>query len=395
MAGAVARDRGPAGGAGPRPRPRGARRRRLTGLAGGVTGGCLRRWGASAGGCLGRVGCDDLGGDVQLGIGISEDLPVAVQQRLAADVEGAGFRSLWTNEASGRDALLLCQAWAAATTTLEVGVGVVPLWTRSAAQLAMACATLQEASGGRFLLGLGVSHPATMGPWHGAEVVRPRTAARETLEVLRQLEAGETSAVDGEVRGSRRFRLRISPTPPPTRCYLAAMGPRMLELAGTDAHGVLLNWCGPAEVARAAATVRDAAEGAGRRGADVEVATYVRVAVDPDREAARAALAREIAQYAALPAYAAHFERQGFGGAVERVKEAHRDGADDAAKADALGEEALTALGWYGTPSDDPGDALAAHRDAGLDHLVARVVVVGDDPVASIHTVTRALDAHT
>ncbi|MFP4233407.1 MAG: LLM class flavin-dependent oxidoreductase, partial [Nitriliruptoraceae bacterium] len=116
---------------------------------------------------------------MRLGLGVSEDLPVAVQQRLAADVEAAGFASLWTNEASGRDALLLCQAWAAATTRLEVGVGVVPIWTRTPVQLAMAAATLQEVSGGRFLLGLGVSHAATMGPWHGVEVRRPLTASRE------------------------------------------------------------------------------------------------------------------------------------------------------------------------------------------------------------------------
>jgi probable F420-dependent oxidoreductase len=328
---------------------------------------------------------------VDVGIGISEDLPVAVQQQLAVDVEGAGFASLWTNEASGRDALLLCQAWAAATTTLRVGVGVVPLWTRSPAQLAMACATLQEATGGRFVLGLGVSHAATMGPWHGADVRAPRTAAREALTILAQLEAGERSDVDGEVLRSTKFRLRITPRPPATTRLLAAMGPRMLELAGTHADGTLLNWSSAEEVARAGGRVRDARRAAGRDPQGAEVATYVRVAVDEDRDAAVAALAREIGQYAALPAYAAHFERQGFGDAVARVKEAHAAGADDAGKAEALGEAALTQLGWAGTPADDPATALDAYRDAGLDHLVARVVAVGDDPAASVHQVVRAL----
>jgi probable F420-dependent oxidoreductase len=328
---------------------------------------------------------------VDVGIGISEDLPVATQQQLAVDVEGAGFASLWTNEASGRDALLLCQAWAAATTTLRVGVGVVPLWTRSPAQLAMACATLQEASGGRFVLGLGVSHAATMGPWHGADVRQPLTAAREMLTILGELEAGERSDVDGRVLRSTRFRLHITPRPPATTRLLAAMGPRMLELAGTAADGTLLNWSCPEEVARAGQRVRRAASEAGRDPSVVEIATYVRVAVADDRDAAVAALAREIAGYAALPAYAAHFSRQGFGDAVDRVKAAHRAGADDAGKAEALGDAALTQLGWAGTPADDPGAALAAYRDAGLDHLVARVVVVGDDPAASVHQVVRAL----
>ncbi|MFP4149395.1 MAG: LLM class flavin-dependent oxidoreductase, partial [Nitriliruptoraceae bacterium] len=178
---------------------------------------------------------------MRLGLGVSEDLPVAVQQRLAADVEAAGFASLWTNEASGRDALLLCQAWAAATTRLEVGVGVVPIWTRTPVQLAMAAATLQEVSGGRFLLGLGVSHAATMGPWHGVEVRRPLTASREVLTILAAAEAGERTDHPGVVWSSSRFRLRVSPRPPATRRYLGAMGPRMLELAGSHADGVLLN----------------------------------------------------------------------------------------------------------------------------------------------------------
>lgn len=326
---------------------------------------------------------------MDLGIGVSEDLPLVVQQRLAVDVETAGYASLWTNEASGRDALLLCQAWAAPTSTLRVGVGVVPLWTRSAAQLAMGCATLQEASDGRFTLGLGVSHPGTMEPWHGADFRRPLTAARETLAVLAQLDAGERADVDGEVVRSQRLRLAISPRPPATTRLLAAMGPRMLALAGSDADGALLNWSGAEEVARAGVVIREAAAAAGRDAP--EVATYVRVAVDDDRDAAVAALAREIATYAALPAYAAHFARQGFADAVERVKAAHRDGADDAGKAEALGHDALSALGWAGTPSDDPAGALGVYRDAGLDHLVARVVVVGDDPVASVHQVVRAL----
>lgn len=332
---------------------------------------------------------------MDLSIGISEDLPIAVQQMLAGHVEAAGFRSLWTNEASGRDALLLCQAWAAATTDLEVGVGVVPLWTRSPAQLAMASATLQEASGGRFLLGIGVSHPATMGPWHGAEVVRPRTAARELLTILEQLESGDPSDVDGQVLRSQRFQLRISPSPPATRRYLAAMGPRMLDLAGARADGVLLNWAGPGEVSRAADRVRAAAEAAGRNPAEVEVATYVRVAVADDRDAARAALAGQIGAYGALPAYAEHFERQGLGAALARAKTAHKDGADAHGLADALGEEALDELGWAGTPADDPSGMLDRYRDAGLDHLVARVVVVGDDPVESIRAVVGRFDPFT
>lgn len=254
----------------------------------------------------------------------------------------------------------------------------------------MASATLQEASGGRFLLGLGVSHPGTMEPWHGADYRKPLTAARETLQVLHALGAGEKAAVEGEVVRSEHFRLGISPTPPSTPVYLAAMGPRMLELAGEEADGVLLNWSSPAEVRRAGDRVRGAARDAGRDLADVPIATYVRVAVDEDRGAARRALAQEVGQYAALPAYASHFERQGFGEAVAAVKAAYKDGGREAVP-DALEDDVLRSLGWYGTPDDDPATALGEYAEAGLDHLVARVVVVGDDAVASVEAVTRAL----
>ncbi|MBW3658892.1 MAG: LLM class flavin-dependent oxidoreductase [Actinobacteria bacterium] len=331
---------------------------------------------------------------MRIGIGVSEDLTIAAQRELAREVEDAGFASLWTNEARGRDSLLVCQAWADATEALEVGVGVVPLWTRSAAQLAMAAATLQEASDGRFLLGLGVSHPGTMGPWHGADYRKPLTAARETLEVLRTLGEGEQADVEGEVVRSRHFRLGITPTPARTPVYLAAMGPRMLSLAGERADGVLLNWSSPDEVRRAGDRVRGAARDAGRDEVEVPVATYVRVAVDADRDAARRALAQEVGQYAALPAYASHFERQGFGDAVGAVKAAYKEGGKDAVP-DALDDDVLASLGWYGTPDDDPADALAAYDDAGLDHLVARVVVVGDDPRRTVRAVLTALHGAT
>lgn len=315
---------------------------------------------------------------MRISLGVSEDIPMPGQRAVAAAVEDAGLGALWTNEATGRDALLVCQAWAAATSELRVGTGVVPLWTRSPAQLAMAAATLQEASGQRLSLGIGVSHPGTMEPWHGVDFRRPLTAARETLEVLDQLLAGRESDVEGDVRSSRRFSLGLSPLPAPPRIYLAAMGPRMLALAGRRADGVLLNWAGPAEVGRAGDRVRGAA------GEDSpEVATYVRVAVDPDRGAARAALARQLGRYCALPAYAEHLGRQGFGDTVAAVKDAYRSGGPGAVPG-AVDDDVLLRLGWYGSPSDDPTDVLGSYAEAGLDHLVARVVVVGEDPRRSV-----------
>ncbi|MDX1620531.1 MAG: LLM class flavin-dependent oxidoreductase [Nitriliruptorales bacterium] len=319
---------------------------------------------------------------MDVGVGISEDLPYDRQRDLAREVEAAGMRSLWTNEARGRDALITCHVWGRATDQLEVGVGVIPIWTRSPAQLAMGAASLQEDLAGRFLLGLGVSHPATMGPWHGAEYRRPLTAADETLRILRQLGEGDAADVDGEVFSSRRFELEITPQPPTPVLYLAAMGPKMLRLAGRRADGVLLNWSTPSGVEESVAAVRE--------GGESEVAAYVRVAVHDDREVARRALARELGRYCALPAYAEHLARQGHGDTVERVKSAYKGGGSDAI-ADTLSDDTLLDLGWFGTPSDDPGPTLHRYAQAGLDHLVARVVVPGDDVEGAVRGTLSAL----
>lgn len=329
---------------------------------------------------------------MDIGIGISEDLPLATQVELARDVEEAGFGSLWTNEAQGRDALLVCQSWGTATSTLRPAVGVLPIWTRSPAQIGMAVATLQDATDGRFTLGLGVSHPATMDTWHGAEYRRPLTAAREMIEILRTILAGGRTDHDGRVFSSRGFQLQMDPPPEPARIHLAAMGPRMLELAGKLADGVLLNWSTPDEIGRAAAAVRGAATRAerGRIQTQVDIAAYVRVAVDEDQQAARRALASEISRYCALPAYAEHFARQGFGEAVATVKSAYREGGADAAR-DAVPEAMLRRLGWYGTPDDAPTSTFARYAAAGLKNLIARVVVVDDDTVGSIRTAVDAL----
>lgn len=320
---------------------------------------------------------------MDVGIGCSEDLVLEQHRRLATTVEGHGFRSLWTNEARGRDALLVCHAWGSATSTLEVGVGVAPIWTRTPAQLAMATATLQEDLGGRFLLGLGVSHPGTMGPWHGANYRAPLTAAREYLEIVASLGSGESADLEGQVFTSKRFHLEITPRPPAPRLYLAAMGPKMLQLAGEHAGGVLLNWSSPDEVQRAGERVRAS-------GRQVEVAAYVRVAVHDDADAARSALAAELGRYCALPAYAAHLERQGHRDTVEQVKAAYKRGGTEAI-ADDLDDDRLLDFGWYGTPDGDPSDTFARYAEAGLDHLVARVVTVDGDTVGAVESVCQAL----
>lgn len=186
----------------------------------------------------------------------------------------------------------------------------------------------------------------------------------------------------GSVLGSSGFRLGISPLPEPAPVYLGAMGPRMLELAGTSADGVLLSWESPPALARQAARVRAAAQAAGRPCP--EIAAYVRVAVAEDRDAARRALAEEVAFY--WPFYGRHFAAQ-----IPAASAAAADAALERGQvAEALDDDVLLTLGWYATPADDLGPFLASYLDAGLEHFVARIVPISD-PVDSLERVLGAI----
>jgi 5,10-methylenetetrahydromethanopterin reductase len=321
---------------------------------------------------------------MKIGVSFSEDVPVAEQRLLARDAEAAGLASLWANDGYGRDPLLLCQAWADATERLQIGVGVAQLPTRTPVQLARAAVTVQESSSGRLLLGLGISQASTLASWHGMDRPRPLATMRDALAIIRSVMSGEQTDHDGEVLSSHRFRLAVTPLPPTTPLYLGAMGPKMLALAGAAADGVLLSWESPAAAADAAGAVRAAAAQAGR--ASPEIAAYVRMAVADDRGAARAALATEVAAY--WPYYGEHFAGQRLGPSCVAAQAASAQG--EAAVASALGDDVLLALGWYGTPDDNPAEFLAAYAGVGVDHLIARSVRVGD-PIASFRRVVRAL----
>jgi 5,10-methylenetetrahydromethanopterin reductase len=319
---------------------------------------------------------------MRIGVSFPKDVSMSRYREVARLTEEAGLASLWANDAFGRDPLLVCQAWAEATSELQIGVGVMQILTRSPTQVAKAAATLQELSAGRFLLGLGVSQPSAM-RWHGLEMRPPLAAARDALAIIRSVSRGELTDYEGAVLASVGFRLGITPLPEPAPLYLGAMGPRMLELAGTSADGVLLSWESAAAVARQAARVRAAAERA-RRTAP-EIAAYVRVAVAADRGAARRALAEEVAFY--WPFYAEHFAAQLPDASIAAAAAAFERGAPDA-----VPDEVLLALGWYGTPDDGDGlrSTLSTYEQAGLEHFVARVVPVGD-PVDSLRRVLRTL----
>ncbi|MDE3074180.1 MAG: LLM class flavin-dependent oxidoreductase [Chloroflexota bacterium] len=282
-----------------------------------------------------------------LGIGLTENMTLAAQADIMRVAYENGYESAWCNESRGRDGFMTCQARAAAVPSMVTGIGVVPVLHRLPLALAMQTATLSELTGGKFILGVGSASVAGSRHTFGIDVKSPLRLMRDYLTAIRSYLAGARVEMDSEVFQIHGDRIDLQPFPLPAPLYLAALGPKMQELAGEVADGVLLNWHNPGSLGEVRQRLAAGAARAGRRPDLVKLSGYVRVSVDDDREAARAAMAEQAFRYAMIPPYRRHFERMGFKAITDRLAsqpaEERFTGAD---------EEMLRSTSVYGTPAE-------------------------------------------
>jgi probable F420-dependent oxidoreductase len=275
-------------------------------------------------------------------------MPLDEFASIAREAEARGYRTAWVGEASGAEAIALSAVIATHTRTLRIANGVIPVQTRTPVVYGQAAATLAHLAPGRFALGLGLSSEIIVGQWHGQPFRPSIQQMREAVQIIRMTAAGERVNHEGQFYRLRNFRLAIPAPSPPPRIYLAALGPRMCELAGEVADGVLLNWIPPSAMSTSIRHVETGATRAGRTLADVDVAVYVRTCVTDAREAVRQALAREITGYAIVNAYARFFADSGFAEEVDAVRRAWNAG-DRAGAVKGISDRVLDGLGAVGT----------------------------------------------
>jgi probable F420-dependent oxidoreductase len=285
-------------------------------------------------------------------------MPLAEFPAIAREAETRGYRTAWVGEASGTEAIVLSTLIATHTARLQIANGVIPVQTRTPIVYGQAAATLGHLAPGRFVLGLGLSSEIIVGQWHGLPFTPSVQQMREAVQIIRMTAAGERVNFEGKFYRLKNFRLAIpAPTPAPRIC-LAALGPKMCELAGEVADGVLLNWIPPSAVPASLRHVEVGAKRAGRNLADVDVSVYVRTCVTDEREPVREALARDITGYAIVNAYARFFEECGFAEEVRAVNAAWKAG-DRAGAVKGISERVLDGLGAVGS-----ADACRAQIDA-------------------------------
>jgi probable F420-dependent oxidoreductase len=309
-------------------------------------------------------------------LGVQNGLRVEHLPEIATQAETLGYTELWSEEAGGGDAVTGIAAAAVLTRSVGLGTGIIPVFGRAPAVVAMEAAGLQLLSRGRFRLGLGASTPTIATSWRGEAHERPLTRLLEYVDVIRRLIAGEKVTHHGQVHLDG-YRLQLpSPLPPVPPIYLAALGERALTLAGQQADGVILGNMTPRGVAQSVQIVRRAAADSNREPKAVDVIGRVSVLVDEDLDRARAVVGRIAGFYLSTDVYRRSLTRQGFGPEVERFA-ATWDGGDRGRAVEQLSDEILSAFAVFGD-EQAVRRGIAQFREAGLDAPILYPIVPAD-----------------
>ena len=315
------------------------------------------------------------GTELGLSIASHSGLAPAAVGALARAAEQAGFSAVFVAEGHG-DALALCHPVAAATSRVRVGTAIANAALRPPVLAAKTAAQLDHAAAGRFVLGLGVAN-TIMNTRFGIAPLAPLAMIEEYVGVIRAVLAGQRTGFAGEV-----FRTGMVPLDsPPVRndlpVYLAALGPRMLALAGRIADGVILNLMTPDQAAGAALIVRDSARAAGRDPASVEIVCVVHTCLSADEDAAAAAARAVVPRYVLHPAVPRLFGELDGGPGLQDVRERTLAG-DRVGAGMAVPQQVADGFVAHGRAGACLA-RLAEYRAAGVDLPVLFPMPVGSD----------------
>ena len=326
---------------------------------------------------------------IGIALGAMHDRPFAEVAAFAKAAEANGYDAIFVPEAWGRDAFVTLGALARVTERITLGTGIVNVYSRTPALLAMAAITLDELSGGRAIVGLGTSGQRVVEGWHGVPMTRPLRRLRETTEAVRAIVAGSRRGYAGETLsvapgfavGLARPRERIP-------IYHASLAPRAIRQCAEVADGWLPYFASPETLRRDIAAIDDALRAAGRERASFTVAPLVPALVSDD-PGARAVVKRHLAFYIGGMGrfYREAVTRHGFGAVAETILRRWDARERDAAAA-AVSDELLDAFAVVGT-AEHCRERIAAYRAAGADLPV--IALPGDVTAADAERTLRAL----
>ncbi|HEY8637853.1 MAG TPA: LLM class F420-dependent oxidoreductase [Solirubrobacteraceae bacterium] len=331
--------------------------------------------------------------DLKLGLntGYWTGGPPPGAQEAVVEADRLGFDSVWTAEAYGSDAYTPLAWWGAATERIRLGTAITQISARQPAATAMAAMTMDHLSGGRFILGLGVSGPQVVEGWYGQPFAKPLARTREYIDICRAIFARQGPVtyegehyrlpLEGGTGLAKPLKSSIRPLKEDIPIFLGAEGPKNVALAGELCDGWLSLFFSPES---SNDFYRDAlAEGFARKGArrsfdDFEVCATVPVIIGDDVEACADVLRPMYALYfGGMGARNRNFHadvprRMGYGDVVEQVQEAYLDGRKDEAAA-LLPTELIDSMTLIG-----PEDKIRADLERWRESIVTTLLVSGD-----------------
>jgi F420-dependent oxidoreductase-like protein len=268
----------------------------------------------------------------------------------AKAAERLGFESVWVTQLpDARDGALVLSAYAAATHRIGLGTGVLPIYPRHPTAMVQMAATLDELSGGRFILGIGVSHKVTVESMWGMRLDSPAEAMGEYLDIVRTSLRDGSCAIEG-----KHFTARwayTGPRRPDLPIMISALNPRMLALAGERADGVVLWMCSPAYIRdHVIPAITAGREKAGKSLEGFEIVAAVPVCLTSDRPAGLAVFRATVERYSNLPYYRKMMDASGFKAELE---------------AGEVSEEMIDELSGIGD-ENQVRDVIRRYREAGV-----------------------------
>jgi F420-dependent oxidoreductase-like protein len=290
----------------------------------------------------------------------------ALEQVRTAD--RLGFDSVWSSEAYGSDALTPLAWWGAHTEQIKLGTAIMQMAARTPAATAMAAMSMDHLTGGRFVLGLGVSGPQVVEGWYGQPYARPLARTREYVAIVRRVIAREEPvAFDGEFYPlpypdgtglGKPLKSTVHPLRADLPIFLAAEGPRNVSLAAEIADGWLPFWFSPRSDGFYRAALQEGfdREDARRSWEDFEIPCVVPVVPNPDVEAAADMIRPLVALYVGGMGSRERnfhkdvFVRMGFESAADRIQVLYLAGNREAAIA-AVPQEMVEAVALIGSPA--------------------------------------------
>ena len=317
--------------------------------------------------------------------------------------EGLGYESVWAAESYGSDVVSVLAWLAAQTETINLGAAIMQVPARPPAAAAMAGATIDKLSGGRFLFGFGPSGPQVSEGWYGVPYAKPWGRTREYIEVVREIVAregklehqGEHYTLPLPGGEGKPLKLNFHPRRNEIPVFVGAIGRKSVEMAAEICDGWIPIFFSVDEWESAwGEHLEKGFEKGGRSREDLEVSPSVQVAIDGDLDAARGMVKAGLLLYlGGMGSRKTNFyvdltHRFGFGEVADEVQGLFLDGKRDEAYK-AIPDELVDATALVGT-EDEVAERFRKLVDAGVDRLILSAIHL--DPAQRLHTVERVAE---